>query len=679
VARCIRSGIGRASQASSDLDGSITEVIIRGLNIGSGRNYWKIFSTEGNTRLSIEKIIQKIKSLPGIAEIIAVIGGVIFLFQALHFAHIQESILDEGLYLVKGYLFASGHYTPFQPDGPWTNQMPLSYLIPGFMQMLFGSGLRSGRYFSVLLGILILVGLWIIARRLGGRWWAAGMVWIVAINPAFANGYSMAVSQALVACILTWVLVLALDEKAALWRLVLASVMAGLLILVRVNMTPVLPVLLIYIFWQFGKRPGLWATLAGGLVVIIGHAFYWPGILQMWASWIPAGLSHFLDPWRIENLGIAIWDPNLGLEDRLASFWDGARYNFIPILALAIFGVLILQRKYWKNQFHYRSAVFLTILSGLLFLAHAWAALWKSYCVFCFSGYLEFFSPVIVLLILLTYQSWRPAPGKWFTFPSLFTGFALAIILILFSGVGYGISRGIGPALIEVQIPRILIGRLGGGSVSLWGLLENSLGVDYKTSRWLIPTLAGLVVGLVLILAAWLASRSDRLKAHRPANFGLFAAGLAILLGAALTPTPLLTGSEQTNVCQGDQIAAMEGAGKALAQVVPPGALVYWQGSLSTVPLLSIPQARIFPAQLNDGYSFRLGGDTTALRQFGLWNDILRDQWLNEADFIIIQERYYDQGWKQFLESGAFNELAPTPGTDPCKNNSGLRIFRRIL
>jgi len=84
------------------------------------------------------------------------------------------------------------------------------------------------------------------------------------------------------------------------------------------------------------------------------------------------------------------------------------------------------------------------------------------------------------------------------------------------------------------------------------------------------------------------ASRSDRLKAHRPANFGLFAAGLAILLGAALTPTPLLTAlSKQTSV-QGDQIAAMEGAGKALAQVVPPGALVYWQGSLSTVPLLSI-------------------------------------------------------------------------------------------
>jgi len=629
--------------------------------------------------LSFEKSIQKIKSIPGIAEIIAIIGAAIFLFQALHFAHIQESILDEGLYLVKGYLFASGRYIPFQPDGPWTNQMPLSYLIPGFTQMLFGTGLRTGRYFSVLLGVLILIGLWIVARRLGGRWWAAAMVWVVAINPAFANGYSMAVSQVLVACILTWILVLALDEKAPAWRLALSSVLAGLLILVRVNMTPVLPILLIYIFWQFGKRAGLLATVAGGLAVLIGHAFYWPGILQNWAGWIPASVSHFLDPWRIENLGIAVWDPNIGLEDRLASFWDGVRYNFIPILALALFGVLILQRKYWKNQFHYRSAVFLTILSGVLFIAHAWAALWKTYCVFCFSGYLEFFSPVVVLLILLTYQSWRPAPGKWFSFPKFFTGFVMAVILILFSGAGYGISRGIGPALIELPIPRLLTGRLSGGSVPLWGLLENGLGIAYKTSRWLVPTLAGLVVGLGLILVAWLVGRSQRLKSYRPPNFGLFTAGLAIILGTILTPTPLLTGSEQTNTCQGDQITAMENAGASLAQAVSPNALVYWQGSLSAVPLLSIPQARIFPAQLNDGYSFRLGGDTQALRRFGLWNDVLRDQWLNEADFIIIQERYYNQEWKQFLESGAFDELAPTPGTDPCKDNSGLRIFRRIL
>ena len=85
--------------------------------------------------MSLKSTINKIRSLPAVAEAAAIAGAFVFLFQAVHFAHIQESILDEGLYLVKGYMFASGRYIPFQPDGPWTNQMPLSYFIPGYIQM----------------------------------------------------------------------------------------------------------------------------------------------------------------------------------------------------------------------------------------------------------------------------------------------------------------------------------------------------------------------------------------------------------------------------------------------------------------------------------------------------------------------------------------------------------------
>jgi hypothetical protein len=56
----------------------------------------------------------------------------------------------------------------------------------------------------------------------------------------------------------------------------------------------------------------------------------------------------------------------------------------------------------------------------------------------------------------------------------------------------------------------------------------------------------------------------------------------------------------------------------------------------------------------------------------------LRDQWLQEADYIILQQRYYNQDWKSFLESGAYNELPSSPATDPCRDDSVLRIFRRI-
>ncbi len=626
---------------------------------------------------------RKFTALPGAAEVLAFAGALVFLFQSLHFARIQISILDEGLYLVKGFLFVTGKYIPYQVDGPWTKHTPLSYLIPGWVELIFGSGLRTGRYFSIALGLLILLGLWLIARRLGGRWWAAVMVWIVAISPAFANGYSMAVSQVLIACVLTWSLVLALDEKAPVWRLALAGVLAGLLILIRVNLAPVLPLLLGYIFWQFGKRAGLWATLAGTAVVVIGHLIYWPGILHTWAIWIPRSITPFLNPWRIDQLGVEIWDPAIGLQGRLDSLWDGIRFNFVPILALIVFGVLILQRKYWKNSFHYRTAVLLTALSAVLFLAHAWAALLKSYCVYCFAGYLEFFTPITILLILLVFESWKAGAAKWYSL------FVLITLPILFSGIGYGASRVIGPWLIELPIPRFSAGRLQAGAVPLWGLLQNGLGLDYKISRWLVPTLAGAAVGILFILLVWFAFRSrwltDRLGVGRkPASFGLFLAGAAITVGFILTPSPILTGSEDTvtaagdKACQGDVLAAMEQAGEHLAKYIPPGALVYWQGSLSAVPLLAIPEARIFPAQLNDGYTYRVGGDTAALRKFGLWNDALKEQWREEADYIILLGRSYDAEWKSFLESGAFDELASSPRTDPCVENSVLRIFRRV-
>ncbi len=614
--------------------------------------------------------------MPWVAEICSFAGAFVFFFLASHFAHIQETILDEGTYLVKGFLFVTGRYVPFQIDGPHTNQMPLSFLIPGTIQALFENGLRTGRYFSIFLGLLILLGLWIVASRLGNRWWAAGIVWIVAINPAYANGFSMAVSQVLVACMLTWVMVLVLDEKATMWRLLLGSVLASLMILTRVNMAPVLPLLVLFIFWQFGWRVGLWSALAGALTLIIGHLIYWPDILQIWANQIPESLAPFLDPWRFSGTGTPVWNPNPGWQERLDGFLDGLRFNFVSLAILSMFGILIFHRKGWKSIFHYRASVLLIALATILFFAHAWAALLQDYCVYCFAGYLEFFSPILVLLLILVYSSYHSTIGR------IYTGFVLITSLVLLFGAGLGAARTLGPELVEIPIPLWMIGNPNGGVIPLWGLLENGFGVGYKTSRWLLPASLGLVIGIFLIVLGWLIYRWLCRRASGDGKllpFSLILTALLVVFGTILSPTRFLTGSASTYACQADMLTAMDAVGKHLQAFIAPGKSVYWQGSLSAVPLLYIPEADIFPAQLNDGYSFRQGGDTARLRKFGLWNEELRDQWLNEADYIIIQERYYNQEWKQFLESGDFDELPTSPAVNPCTNNSALRIFRRNL
>ncbi len=204
--------------------------------------------TEHIKGFASSKILPRLVSLSGLLWYIA---------QSYQFAHNQASILDEGTYLIKGFLFATGRYSPFEPHGIMTNHMPFSFLIPGYVETIFGPGLRTGRYFSIVLGTLTLLAVWLLGRRLGNDWWGAGLVWIIAANPAFARVYSLAVSQALIACMFAWTLVLVLKNPNKPWRFAMAGALAGLMLLTRINMAPVLPFLVLFVFWQFGWKSGL--------------------------------------------------------------------------------------------------------------------------------------------------------------------------------------------------------------------------------------------------------------------------------------------------------------------------------------------------------------------------------------------------------------------------------------
>jgi len=107
---------------------------------------------------------------------------------------------------------------------------------------------------------------------------------------------------------------------------------------------------------------------------------------------------------------------------------------------------------------------------------------------------------------------------------------------------------------------------------------------------------------------------------------------------------------------------------------VAGGALVYWSGGDSAAPLLYIPEAEIFPAQLNDGYTFRIGGDSETLDRLSYWDEALRTQWLGEADYYLIEGRFYDDYW---VNSGAWVHLAETPAVDACRAGASIHILGR--
>jgi hypothetical protein len=178
-------------------------------------------------------------------------------------------------------------------------------------------------------------------------------------------------------------LVLTLGPDRPTWQLYAGTALASLTLLTRINMSPVLPLLIVYIFWQYGKKIGLWSLAIGALVVGVGHAFFWPDILRLWLAWLPLDWVPFFKPWIKPEDALPNWNPDTDLNDRLQSLFQSIRLHFFGFFGIIITWILVPARKKWRSPWRFRVAVFLSALFAVLFLLHGWASLWKNYCVYC--------------------------------------------------------------------------------------------------------------------------------------------------------------------------------------------------------------------------------------------------------------------------------------------------------
>ena len=627
---------------------------------------------------TLKRQIKSWGSKAGIALVFTLIGAVVYLAFSIHFANTQRSTIDEGLYLYKGYLFAKGFYHPFQDYGPRTEYSPLAYLIPGYIQLWFGPSLLTGRIFAIIVGVLALSGLWATARKMAGPWWATMAVWAVALNPAIIRFYSFGLSQGLVTCLLMWMLFLALGRNRSAWQTGLSAVLASLILLTRQNMAPVLPILLVYIFWQFGRKQGLLSTLASGVVVIVGNAIFWPGILMAWAPWLPAGLTPFLDAWRQpEGVTPALnFLPN-GVT-RLYTLLEGLRFHFVSLVGPIVGLVLWPARKSWKSEQEFRSGVFLAVLFFVLLGLHIWAGLGLGGInygnAFTVNPYLAFFTYIGCLLTIVVFSNFQ-------NHLSATRQIVLSVFIILIStSVGYGSFLNTGDFLAHIRIPRILslftTGRILPG-VPIWDTLANKYGIALNTSQRILPLLAGLFCGsLVLLIGFAVWSFLKHKKVLQSYSFGVITMAVFLLAGIFFSPTVALGGGFDQWDCNMNVIKAYAQTGQFLASNLSPNDLVYWDGMNAVAVLLYVPNIVIFPQQLDDQWNYFHGGDSNALARLGLWNDQLAKLWRDQANVIIIQQVDYSD-WQSYLDKSGFIELQPLKTPLNCEPDTFLRIFIR--
>jgi hypothetical protein len=541
--------------------------------------------------------------------------------------------------------------------------MPLSFLIPGYVQEIFGPGLGTGRYLAIFEGVLILVALWLVVRRMSSPLIAAGSVWVLALSPALIKYYSVAASQSLTACLLAWTLAFSIGENRPTWQLVLSTAIASLTIMTRQNMVFVLPILLAYILWEHGWKNACWSALSGFGILMLGHLIFWPGILEIWAPWIPSNLAPQLSSFMPTGAGIGGWNPSVNLTNRVVSAFQGLRNHFVAVTG-SIFAIFFLYR--WKNwnSFHvYRTVIFLAVLFFSLLYIHSWASLEDDYCVYCFTPYLAFFNVAGILLAIFSLQAF----GRR-VHPIIYSIIGV-LILVMCTGMGFSLFDEIGEWSSALPVPRIRGGELQGGFTTAGEFLFNKYNLEIKLAKKYTSAAVGAIAGISFIVIAYLSSRKLSQDFGRVMLFSFLAAGVLI--------SPLLAGNLGTLDCDSDIIRANELVGIDLARAIQPGKETYWDGGLSVVPLIYAPQIRIYAPQINDGYSYRGGPNSDSYLRFGLWNDLLDQQWRREADYFIIEEwRYMD--WKPFLTPDQFEELPRTSTSTSCLEGTRLRIFKRI-
>lgn len=602
------------------------------------------------------------RARPFLADYLSLAGMFAYAGVMWHFVHVQFSVLDEGLYLYKGWLLASGVYTPFQDNGLWMNQMPLSYLIPGGVQVLFGPGLLTGRMFAFALALLSILGWWLTARRLGGRWAALAVVWAMALNPAAARMSALAASQGLVAALLAWTMFFALGSDRKGWQLFLGGLLAGIVVMVRINLLLLLPLLGLYVLFSRPKLRwgGFFFILAGMLVSFGGtHALYWPNILRLWARWLPLPfLADFFPP---PNL--PVWKPGTAFLLRVASFFLAFRAHFAALMGSLAAMVFWPQRGKMKEE---KAAMFLLLFFLSSFLLHAWAALGNEYCIFCFQTYTTFYAGIGLLLMAVTLPRWNGNPPLWRKLLG-----ALAMLTLL-GGMGYSAEGLVRDSLSENFYKRLMsLPMPGFDGAQIWQVFANKFGLEYEQVSDAVqagfPVIVAAAFGLLIFFAGRILGGS---KHGFRAGFVVL-----ILIGTLFAPSPFIAGEYKAYDCPADVLPSYQAAGAALTQVVPPGAKVYWAG-YSPVTLLYLPGIEILPGQLHGVYSLRISEDDAALRRYGWWNQPLAEAWLAQADFVLMEQRDLE---RESLTEAQLDDFELVLQTVPqsCRPGSAVLVYRR--
>jgi hypothetical protein len=600
------------------------------------------------------------------------VGFIAYLGQSIYLAFHLNTTMDEGTYLIKGLYLIRGDYLLFQDYGFWMNKMPFAFLFPGAAQWLFTPGLRTGRFFSILLNMGMITGLWLAARNTAGKGWALALVWVSALNSSLITYYIAATSQVQSAVFLVWALVLLLGKNKRTWQILLGVLFSCIVVLIRQNMIILLPIVILYIFWKYGKKTGIYAFLLIGFTLGGFHLIYWPNGMRIWAPWMPASLSNQLlgDSFLKGSISQNVNPVDLGFLSRVFAFVESYRIHFFLLVGTILSLIYWAPRKRWSFDTQFKDAVFTGGLFLILAVMHLWASIFQDACVFCYSGYLAFFSPAGLIFVALALNSAlrKASPARQF----------LGILALagVFFGFGYASYRDLLNWVVTLPFFRIKNQQILPGKAEIWRLLHNKFGWSFDVLERALPAFfaLGIFIILILLLGIWVRRHKNQ-KIN--SSYGWTVGVTCLLLGTVISIFPTPAGNRNELVCQENVLQGYEQVGQTLQRFVPADSLVYWENQSSPVPLLYIQPVRIFPAQMNQEFNRLTNGDSQLLNRYGYWNDELAKKWRQEADYLLLEENNLAALEASGEFGNDFHQIGVTQPIAACRPDSAIYVYQR--
>jgi hypothetical protein len=365
---------------------------------------------------------------------------------------------------------------------------------------------------------------------------------------------------------------------------------------------------------------------------------------------------------------------------RVYSLLEGLRFHFLPVAGAIVALLLMPARKAWRSEKQYRSGVFLAVLFFLLLVIHVYGGLGYggvNYSnAFTVNPYLAFFNYAGILFVVAVLSNFQPTISR---VRQVVVG---VLVVIITAAVGYGDQIVAGNRLLAIHVPRLktllATGRLLPSQVTLSDFLDDRLRLPFDTLRWMGTTFVGLLIGLLVLAAAWgIWALLHRWQLEKRFSYGTLAVLIFLAGGLKFSPTYLLGGGFNQWNCQSNVVQAYASAGQELAQVLTPDEQVFWKGGNAPAVLLSAPWIKLQPQELDDEWNFFLDGDPDELARLGFWNLQLSNEWLHQAQVVVMQREFLDADWTAFLQDRGYTLKLETESNLDCSVVSSLLVWRR--